>query len=53
MGCYADNKGDRVLSDMISSDDMTAAVCREHCADKDALYYGTQVCVCPCVVFYC
>ncbi|CAM9604115.1 unnamed protein product, partial [Ectocarpus sp. 12 AP-2014] len=42
VGCYADNKGDRVLSDMISSDDMTAAVCREHCADNDAPYYGTQ-----------
>ncbi|CAM9324794.1 unnamed protein product [Ectocarpus fasciculatus] len=27
---------------MISSDDMTAAVCREHCADKGAPYYSTQ-----------
>ncbi|CAB1100464.1 unnamed protein product [Ectocarpus sp. CCAP 1310/34] len=42
VGCYADSKGDRVLFDMISSDNMTAGVCREHCADKDAPYYGTQ-----------
>lgn len=41
--CYADSKGDRVMGHMVSSDDMTPAVCREHCEAKDAMYYGTQV----------
>lgn len=44
VGCYADDKTDRVMTHkVVSPDGMTPAVCREHCSDKDALYYGTQV----------
>ena len=43
VGCYQDDKQDRVLSDRVEIPGMTAAVCREHCSDKDALYYATQV----------
>lgn len=43
VGCYADDKSERVLSDMITTDGMTPAVCHDHCLDKDTPYYATQV----------
>lgn len=48
MECYADMKSDRVMGHKTTTDDMTPAVCREHCMGKDAMYYGTQVSVCMC-----
>ncbi|CAM9700723.1 unnamed protein product [Ascophyllum nodosum] len=42
MDCYADDAEERVMSNMYISDDMTSAVCRDHCKDKNALYYATQ-----------
>ena len=46
IGCFKDDKEDRVMAHKIFDDEnMSAAYCRDHCADKDALYYGTQVCV--------
>lgn len=53
MECYADMKGDRVMGHKITTDDMTPAVCREHCMGKDAMYYGTQVSVCLCFFSFC
>lgn len=46
LGCFADDKEDRVMTHKITMKGMTSAVCREHCSDKDALYYGTQVHIC-------
>lgn len=43
MDCYADSKNDRIMGHMIKQDDMTSAICREHCMERNALYYGTQV----------
>lgn len=43
MECYADVKTDRIMDQMVSTCDMTPAVCRKHCMDKNAMYYGTQV----------
>lgn len=43
MACYADDKDDRVMGHVTATDDMSVSVCRAHCEDKDALYYGTQV----------
>lgn len=43
LGCYIDDKDDRVLTNAITTEDMTWAICRDHCADKDALYFATQV----------
>jgi len=43
LGCFSDDKTDRVMTHKISIKGMTSAVCREHCSDKDALFYGTQV----------
>ncbi|CAN0407515.1 unnamed protein product, partial [Hapterophycus canaliculatus] len=42
LDCYRDDGSDRVMADMITRDDMTPAVCRAHCLDKGAHYYGTQ-----------
>ena len=41
--CYADAEEERVMSNVYTSDDMTSTVCRNHCEDKGALYYATQV----------
>lgn len=43
LGCYADDKQDRVMTHKIALETMTPTRCREHCQDKDAMYYGTQV----------
>lgn len=43
VGCYHDDKADRVLAHKITIPGMTSAVCRDHCLDKDALFYATQV----------
>ena len=43
MDCYADDAEERVMSNMYISDDMTSAIYRDHCKDKNALYYATQV----------
>ena len=43
MDCYADDEEERVMSNMHVSDVMTSGVCRDHCKDKKALYYATQV----------
>ena len=46
IGCFKDDKNDRVMTHKIFDDGgMTTAHCREHCADKNAPYYGTQVCM--------
>lgn len=50
VGCYNDNKEDRVLSHMVTIPGMTTAVCREHCSDKDTLYYATQVRTSACAL---
>ncbi|CAM9552578.1 unnamed protein product [Pylaiella littoralis] len=42
VGCYRDDQNDRVMTDKVTLGDMTPAVCREYCLDRDALYYGTQ-----------
>ncbi|CAM9939120.1 unnamed protein product, partial [Hapterophycus canaliculatus] len=42
LGCYADNKEDRVMTHKVVAESMTPTLCREHCLDKDAAYYGTQ-----------
>lgn len=43
LGCFADDQHDRVMTNMIAAESMTPALCREHCSDKDASFYGTQV----------
>ena len=43
MDCYADDEEERIMSNMYASDDMTSAVCRDHCEENNALYYATQV----------
>ena len=43
VGCYHDHKEDRVLAHSITVPGMTAAICREYCSDKDALFNATQV----------
>lgn len=43
LGCYHDDKEDRVLSHKVTIPGMTTAVCRDYCSDKDTLYYATQV----------
>lgn len=43
VGCYRDERSDRVMAEKFTQGDMTPAVCREYCMDKDASYYGTQV----------
>eukprot|EP00903_Cladosiphon_okamuranus_P022321 g20527.t1 len=49
LGCFADDKDDRVLGHKISSSDMTLEVCEDHCMSRDkpfvALQYG-QECWC-------
>lgn len=47
VGCFRDRKADRVLRHRMTADDMSDVVCREHCVKKDALYYATQVLLCP------
>ncbi|CAM9965889.1 unnamed protein product [Ascophyllum nodosum] len=42
MDCYADDMEERIMSNMYASDDMTSAVCRDHCKESNALYYATQ-----------
>lgn len=43
MGCYGDEKEDRVMGNLYATADMTEGVCRTHCEGKGAMYYGTQV----------
>lgn len=44
VGCFADDKGDRVMENEIKSQaDMTEAVCRVHCASFGSRFYATQV----------
>lgn len=45
MGCYADDKGDRVMGYKLSRRDMTTELCRSYCLEMNAghLYYATQV----------
>lgn len=43
VGCFGDDADNRVMGDMIIQDDMTPGVCREHCLNRSAKYYGTQV----------
>ncbi|CAM9721826.1 unnamed protein product [Ascophyllum nodosum] len=42
VGCFGDDKDDRVLDEMIVTQSMTPSVCREHCVDKAAKFYATQ-----------
>eukprot|EP00903_Cladosiphon_okamuranus_P022768 g20960.t1 len=43
IGCFQDNKNDRVLDYMMSSRDMTSEKCATHCAkSSDNKYYATQ-----------
>ncbi|CAM9455943.1 unnamed protein product, partial [Laminaria digitata] len=42
MDCFADDRSDRVMGDMLVLDTMSTEACREHCSDKNAMYYGTQ-----------
>lgn len=43
MDCYADVQSDRVMGHMLTQDDMTPRVCRDHCEKNSAMYYATQV----------
>lgn len=43
VGCFHDDKADRVLAHRVTISGMTPAVCRDFCSDKDALFYATQV----------
>lgn len=43
LDCYRDTRDNRVMADKVTRWDMTPAVCRQHCLDKDARYYATQV----------
>lgn len=44
MDCFKDSKEDRVMGDnLVVKGGMTQAVCRDHCANRSAMYYGTQV----------
>lgn len=44
VGCFADDQADRLMTHEIKfRDDMTQAVCREHCEQFDSLFYATQV----------
>eukprot|EP00752_Nemacystus_decipiens_P018611 g16686.t1 len=49
VGCFADDQDDRVLDDMISTNDMTLELCEGHCSSMDkplfALQFG-QECWC-------
>lgn len=40
-GCYADNFGDRVMSNRVSDKNMTTDKCKSHCTGFS--YYATQV----------
>eukprot|EP00903_Cladosiphon_okamuranus_P013013 g12142.t1 len=44
IGCYADDRHDRVLGAMTSSSDMTPEVCAAYCTNEDShnMYYATQ-----------
>lgn len=41
--CFADLKTNRVMDDMMIMNDMTPAMCREHCVSLTAKFYGLQV----------
>lgn len=44
VGCFADSKHDRVMFNMMVSQNMTETVCRDHCVNiPGTLYYATQV----------
>lgn len=43
MACYADKRDDRIMGNDMIQENMTQAVCREHCIMHEALYYATQV----------
>lgn len=43
LNCFKDFPNDRIMGEMIVQDNMTTAVCREHCVGKESRYYGTQV----------
>ncbi|CAM9931361.1 unnamed protein product [Ectocarpus sp. 4 AP-2014] len=44
VGCYADDRRDRVLGAKTSSNDMTPEVCATYCTNEDSrnMYYATQ-----------
>ncbi|CAM9643375.1 unnamed protein product, partial [Sphacelaria rigidula] len=43
VGCFADSKHDRVMFNMMVSQNMTETVCRDHCVNiPGTLYYATQ-----------
>ncbi|CBJ30578.1 conserved unknown protein [Ectocarpus siliculosus] len=42
LGCFADDKGDRVLEDKISASDMTLETCEEHCTALDKPFFALQ-----------
>lgn len=44
VGCYADDKEDRLLENEIKwQNNMTEDVCRDHCAEFSSHFYATQV----------
>ncbi|CAM9679374.1 unnamed protein product, partial [Ectocarpus sp. 8 AP-2014] len=42
LGCFADDKRDRVLEDKMSSTDMTVEMCEDHCMAKDKPFFALQ-----------
>eukprot|EP00903_Cladosiphon_okamuranus_P020682 g18991.t1 len=42
LGCFHDNKRDRVLGDIFSSSDMTPAACSYYCSAKGATFMAVQ-----------
>lgn len=40
IGCYTDEKKERVMTNMLTSDAMTPLVCADHCSNYS--YFGTQ-----------
>lgn len=43
VGCYADTSDQRVMTNMLVDQYMTTHMCRNHCQNTGAEYYGTQV----------
>lgn len=46
VACFNDVKADRIMDEetMITRDDMTPEICRDHCIDSYSIFYGLQVC---------
>lgn len=43
VGCFVDAKDDRIMDNMITDDNMTPQLCRDHCENTYSIYYGVEV----------